>query len=243
MPSIIRIDNHYAPSELDLLSDGVVATSSLDSNSTNTSMDNSTAIKEMKESERRRRQWLDPEDEFSVPIHTELPLITKSPLDMSSFLLNYRSMRRSVEIMTPSSSLSQSKRQSASTTHLHPSLPDGPIYIHHRSTLADTPLSSAISSCRHLQKTKYQRQSVPPSTRALDCRMDRVLSNSAGGAQIQEDQDQYDKYMRLPSSSSHTSKPRYPSPATETAVMTLGEQSYLESHIASISQWLTSNAV
>ena len=49
--------------------------------------------------------------QFSVPIHTESPLVTKGPIDMSSFLLNYRTMHRSIEIMTPP--VSQSTTTSA----------------------------------------------------------------------------------------------------------------------------------
>ncbi|KAG0301917.1 hypothetical protein BGZ97_002556, partial [Linnemannia gamsii] len=113
MPSVINTtttNNHFsAPSELDLLSDSAAISSS----STHPSLrsnNNNENIQELKDRERRRRrQWLEPEDEFSVPIHTESPLITKRPLDMSSFLLNYRTMRRSVEIMTPPPSSVPSK--------------------------------------------------------------------------------------------------------------------------------------
>ncbi|KAF9090871.1 hypothetical protein BGX23_005638 [Mortierella sp. AD031] len=116
MPSVIN--NHFSttstPSELDLLSDD--ATPSYYSRSLNSNQQDNRPIQDLKD--RRRRQWLEPEDEFSVPIHTESPLITKSPLDMSSFLLNYRAMRRSVEIMTPPPSPSSNKNHSSSDSSL-----------------------------------------------------------------------------------------------------------------------------
>ncbi|KAF9146358.1 hypothetical protein BGX30_001372 [Mortierella sp. GBA39] len=239
MPSIINTTNDHfssAPSGLDFLSDSVASTSSLRSNKN----DNSTTIQELKDRERRRRQWLEPEDEFSVPIHTESPLITKSPLDMSSFLLNYRAMHRSVEIMTPPPS---KNHDGLSSTPLHPTLPDGPIYIHHRSTLAESPLSNVLSSCAHLQRFDHPYNSAVPSSKGPDCRMSRVLSNSAqqqsgaGGALAKEGQDRYHSYSQDSASSSpRSTQSRSNDPSS-------GEHSFLESHIASINQWLTSNAI
>ncbi|KAF9539184.1 hypothetical protein EC957_005732 [Mortierella hygrophila] len=239
MPSIINTTNDYfssGPTGLDFLSDSAASTSSLRSNKN----DNSTTIQELKDRERRRRQWLEPEDEFSVPIHTESPLITKSPLDMSSFLLNYRAMHRSVEIMTPPPS---KNHDGLSSTPLHPTLPDGPIYIHHRSTLAESPLSNVLSSCGHLQRFDHQSNYAVPSSKGPDCRMSRVLSNSAqqqsgaGGALAKDDQDRYHTYSQDSASSSpRSTQSRSNDPSS-------GEHSFLESHIASINQWLTSNAV
>ncbi|KAF9339619.1 hypothetical protein BGZ91_005291 [Linnemannia elongata] len=242
MPSIINTTNNHfssAPSELDLLSDSVASTSSLRSNKN----DNSTTLQELKDRERRRRQWLEPEDEFSVPIHTESPLITKSPLDMSSFLLNYRNMRRSVEIMTPPPTTPSKNHDGLSSTPLHPTLPDGPIYIHHRSTLAESPLSNVLSSCAHLQCFDHQPNSAVPSSKGPDCRMNRVLSNSAqqqsgtGGALTKESQERYYNY----SQESAPSSPRFTQSRSNDP--SSGEHSFLESHIASISHWLTSNAI
>ncbi|KAF9150243.1 hypothetical protein BG015_007942 [Linnemannia schmuckeri] len=244
MPSVINTSNNHfssVPSELDLLSDSAVSTtaSSLRSNKN----DNSSTIQELKDRERRRRQWLEPEDEFSVPIHTESPLITKSPLEMSSFLLNYRAMRRSVEIMTPpsTSNASSKNHDGLSSTPLHPTLPDGPIYIHHRSTLAEGPLSSVISSCVHLQC--FDHTLGIPSSKGPDCRMNRVLSNSAqqsagaGGALTKDNQDRYYSYSQDTTSLSPRSTKSRDNDTSS------GEHSFLESHIASISQWLTSNTV
>ncbi|KAG0289012.1 hypothetical protein BGZ96_007324 [Linnemannia gamsii] len=254
MPSIINTttNNHFSstPSELDLLSDSAAAATSTIQPSLRSN--NNENIQELKDRERRRRrQWLEPEDEFSVPIHTESPLITKSPLDMSSFLLNYRAMRRSVEIMMPPpSSVPSKNHEGLSSTPLHPTLPDGPIYIHHRSTLAESPLLNVLSSCAHLQCSDYNYPYNPaiPSSNGPDCRMSRVLSNSAqqqqqqqqqqpaGGALVKENQQhRYHNYTQ------DTSSPQSITPRSSDSAT--GEHSFLESHIASISQWLTSNAV
>ncbi|KAK3844879.1 MAG: hypothetical protein J3R72DRAFT_419066 [Linnemannia gamsii] len=244
MPSIINTNTHFL-SDLDLLSESAANASTTTHSSFHpNNKNNNDHIQELKDRQRRRRQWLEPEDEFSVPIHTESPLITKSPLDMSSFLLNYRAMRRSVEIMTPPSSLSHSSKNhdTPSTTTLHPALPDGPIYIHHRSTLAESPLSSIISSCAHLQCFD---NSAIPSSKGPDYRMNRVLSNSAttsqsgSGALTQHEESTQNCYYNRDTTSSR-SKSRHDGDST---TMASGEHSFLESHIASISQWLTSNAV
>ncbi|KAF9112481.1 hypothetical protein BGX27_003307 [Mortierella sp. AM989] len=101
MPSVINANT--SPSEIDFVSDKPIFYSEqLSSSSSSLSKDSSKpTIQDLKESNRRRQQWNDPDDEFSVPIHTEFPLISKSPLDMASFLLNHRTMHRSIEIMTP----------------------------------------------------------------------------------------------------------------------------------------------
>ncbi|KAF9103982.1 hypothetical protein BGX29_002609 [Mortierella sp. GBA35] len=241
MPSVIN--NHFSttstPSELDLLSDD--ATPSYYNRSLNSNQQDNRPIQDLKD--RRRRQWLEPEDEFSVPIHTESPLITKSPLDMSSFLLNYRAMRRSVEIMTPPPSPSSNKNHSSSDTSngLHPTLPDGPIYIHHRSTITGSPLSNIIS-CAHVQcfEHHHSHHLSVPSPKAPDCRMNRVLSNSALTLES-KDHHHYDYAQQQDASSINNSSRRTSGTTTPTAAS--GEHSFLESHIASIGQWLTFNAV
>ncbi|KAF8936725.1 hypothetical protein BGZ58_003803, partial [Dissophora ornata] len=104
MPSVINsnLTSTSSPSELDLVADDSIYYSN---NASKDSSKPTRTLQDLKDSARRR--WSDPEDEFSVPIHTEHPLITRNPLDMSSFLLNYRTMHRSVEIMTPPPSVSQ----------------------------------------------------------------------------------------------------------------------------------------
>ncbi|KAG0239612.1 hypothetical protein BGX31_002621 [Mortierella sp. GBA43] len=98
MPSIIN--THHTPSappsSLEFVSDDAAYYRNTHPSSPSKP---SATLQDLKES--NRRQWYDPDDEFSVPIHTKHPLITKKPLDMSSFLLNYRTMHRSIEIMTP----------------------------------------------------------------------------------------------------------------------------------------------
>ncbi|KAG0276628.1 hypothetical protein BGZ95_007272 [Linnemannia exigua] len=198
MPSIINTNTHVS-SEMDFLSDSAAIAS------TTTPKNNNDRIQELKDRQRRRRQWLEPEDEFSVPIHTESPLITKSPLDMSSFLLNYRAMHRSVEIMTPPSSLSDSSKNHNCFEN------------------------SAISS-----------------SKGPDCRMNRVLSNSAttsqsgSGALNQDEERTQNRNYNWDTTTSRHTKSRHDGDSTTVAS---GEHSFLESHIASISKWLTSNAV
>ncbi|KAI1316271.1 hypothetical protein EDD11_010179 [Mortierella claussenii] len=103
MPSVIH--NHTqtsapssSPSGLEFVPDSSIYTNPSSSSPKPTVHD----LKGSSRLQRLRQQWSDPDDEFSVPIHTEYPLITKNhPLDISSFLLNYRTMHRSIEIMTP----------------------------------------------------------------------------------------------------------------------------------------------
>jgi hypothetical protein len=83
------------------------------------------------------------------------------------------------------------------------------------------------------------------SPKGPDCRMNRVLSNSAqqhhhqqqAAAGILTNENQQDQFYNC---TQDTSSPRS---ITSRSDSTAGEHSFLESHIASISQWLTANAV
>ncbi|KAF9361519.1 hypothetical protein BGX34_007094 [Mortierella sp. NVP85] len=153
MPSIINtLHTPTASSSFDFVDNPAYFTS--DRTSSHGTSKNT--VQDLKESN-HRRQWYDPEDEFSVPIHTEHPLITKNPLNMSSFLLNYRAMHRSIEIMTPPPS-SQINEEPSPKSSLYPTIPDGPIYIHHRSTMAGSALSNVVS-CPHIHCLQHNRQS------------------------------------------------------------------------------------
>ncbi|KAF9982851.1 hypothetical protein BGZ75_005682 [Mortierella antarctica] len=102
MPSVVNTNLSsplHPPSELDFVSDDALSYTRPSSFHPQDSAQKDHTVQKLKEL--RRRQWSDPDDEFSVPIHTESPLITKKPLGTSSFLLHYRAMHRSVEIMTP----------------------------------------------------------------------------------------------------------------------------------------------
>ncbi|KAF8951591.1 hypothetical protein BGZ46_003903, partial [Entomortierella lignicola] len=141
MPSVINAN--IISSEIDFSDKPIFYTQP-----SSTSSKDST-INDIKESNRRRQQWCDPDDEFSVPIHTEFPLISKEPLDISSFLLNHRTMNRSIEIMTPPPvTHEEGSSSSSSSSTFYPMIPDGPIYIHHRSTMTESPLASVVS-CPH----------------------------------------------------------------------------------------------
>ncbi|KAG0357599.1 hypothetical protein BGZ54_000269 [Gamsiella multidivaricata] len=147
MPSVINtnLTSSSAPSELDFVADDAVYFNS-SPNSTKDPSSSARTVQDLKDSNRRR--WSDPEDEFSVPIYTEHPLITKKPLNMSSFLLNYRAMHRSIEIMTPPAMQINDEAMptsSMTTSPLHPTIPDGPIYIHHRSTTTGCALSNVTN--------------------------------------------------------------------------------------------------
>ncbi|KAG0327096.1 hypothetical protein BG004_002836, partial [Podila humilis] len=157
MPSVIS--THSSSSEMDFIADDKLYFDQNVSHNNSTNEEEGSSArsshfmnKNIKQ-QQQRPHWFDPDDEFSVPIHTELPLITKrTPLKMSSFLFNYRTMHRSIEIMTPPSrsssptptSSSSSPSPSSSSLSLCPTIPEGPIYIHHRSTKADSPLSSKM---------------------------------------------------------------------------------------------------
>ncbi|KAF9288330.1 hypothetical protein BGZ68_000460, partial [Mortierella alpina] len=102
MPSVVNTNlssSANALSELDFVSDDALSYTRSSTFHPQDSAQKDRTVQKLKEL--RRRQWSDPDDEFSVPIHTESPLITKKPLGTSSFLLHYRAMHRSVEIMTP----------------------------------------------------------------------------------------------------------------------------------------------
>ncbi|KAG0092729.1 hypothetical protein BGZ93_008199 [Podila epicladia] len=137
MPSVISPSSSHSSSEIDFVPDGLC----YDHHASH-STKGSSATDNIQELKKQQQRWSDPDDEFSVPIHTESPLIAKkAPLGMSSFLLNYRAMHRSIEIMTPPSQPTKTSSDSTATS-LHPTMPDGPFYIHHRSTKADSPLAS-----------------------------------------------------------------------------------------------------
>ncbi|KAG0016298.1 hypothetical protein BGZ81_011302, partial [Podila clonocystis] len=100
MPSVISPSSSHSSSEIDFVPDDLYDVQSHASHSSK----GSSAHDNIQELKRQQQRWSDPDDEFSVPIHTESPLIAKKgPLGMSSFLLNYRAMHRSIEIMTPPS--------------------------------------------------------------------------------------------------------------------------------------------
>ncbi|KAG9320270.1 hypothetical protein KVV02_003927 [Mortierella alpina] len=245
MPSVVNTNlssSLHPPSELDFVSDDALSYTRASSFHPQDSAQKDHTVQKLKEL--GRRQWSDPDDEFSVPIHTESPLITKKPLGTSSFLLHYRAMHRSVEIMTPPVSQIGRMHDLASPSPLHPTIPDGPIYIHHRSTMSASPLSKAIS-CSHISCFEHN-QCAPLPSRSSTCQQRRLPLGSLDG---QESQDT--------AVSSHVNS-RAPSPwlpegslSSSSSSTTLGnstastrsadEHSFLESHIASIGQWLLFN--
>ncbi|KAF9957013.1 hypothetical protein BGZ72_002251 [Mortierella alpina] len=140
MPSVVNtnLTSPLRPSELDFVSDEALTYTRSSPLYPQDSAQKDGSVQKLKEL--RRRQWSDPDDElvfiipgrlhhtnathpclsvqFSVPIHTESPLITKKPLGTSSFLLHYRAMHRSVEIMTPP--VSQISRVAIASPPDHP---------------------------------------------------------------------------------------------------------------------------
>jgi hypothetical protein len=70
MPSIINTNAFFSsgPSEQDLLSGSVTSTTTSTFHSNNNSGDN---IQELKDRQRRRRMWLEPEDEVCLVVLAE----------------------------------------------------------------------------------------------------------------------------------------------------------------------------
>ncbi|KAF9389347.1 hypothetical protein CPB97_011566 [Podila verticillata] len=236
MPSVISPRSSHSASEIDFIpDDGLYYDHSHASHSSKGSSapDN---IKELKQQQQQQR-WSDPDDEFSVPIHTESPLIAKKgPLGMSSFLLNYRTMHRSIEIMTPPSQHSTKSPSDSSTTSLHPTVPDGPFYIHHRSTKAESPLASVVS-CSHVHCFQHNHHpyNVSRTGQCQDSR--RLLSAAAPVAPGSSHQFQGEEPSSSTSSrSSSRNHSRTPSSSGSEG------HSLLENHIASIGQWLSLNS-
>ncbi|KAF9310473.1 hypothetical protein BG003_008521 [Podila horticola] len=232
MPSVISPSSSHSSSEIDFVPDDLY----YDHSHASHSPKGSSATDSIKEFKQQQR-WSDPEDEFSVPIHTESPLIAKKgPLGMSSFLLNYRAMHRSIEIMTPPSQHS-TKSSSDSTTPLHPTMPDGPFYIHHRSTKADSPLTSVVS-CSHVHCFQHNHHpyNVSRTGQCQDSR--RLLSTVAPVAPGSSHQSQDEE----PSSSSSSSRSSSRSHSRTPSSSGSDGHSLLENHIASIGHWLSLNS-
>ncbi|GJJ69466.1 hypothetical protein EMPS_01812 [Entomortierella parvispora] len=211
--------------------------------STNTPSNND--IQSLKNEARRRKQlWSDPDDEFSVPIHTESPLVTKGPIDMSSFLLNYRTMHRSIEIMTPPVSQSTTTGAAAPSpsSSIHPSVPDGPFYIHHRSRIACSPLSTVLS-CPHVSCLHHKRplHATGSSTSCQQYSGFLVEDESPRDFHFHTTQEK-----RAPSSSSsiHTTPRHSRTSSSSSAKTTMAaapafvQQTLLDGHISAIGQWL-----
>lgn len=240
MPSVVNTNlssSANALSELDFVSDDALSYTRSSTFHPQDSAQKDRTVQKLKEL--RRRQWSDPDDEFSVPIHTESPLITKKPLGTSSFLLHYRAMHRSVEIMTPPVSQIGRMHDVASPSPLHPTIPDGPIYIHHRSTMSASPLSKVIS-CSHVNCFEHNQCASLPS-RPSTCHQSRLPLGSLDG-QDHQDATASSQIASRPSSpwlpeGSPSTAPSNPTAPTRSA----DEHSFLESHIASISQWLLFN--
>jgi len=86
-----------------------------------------------------------------------------------------------------------------------------------------------------------------------DCRMNRVLSNSATGgvslsspptqAQQGDDESQRDRRNQFYHNYNDSRRTQQQQQQQDATFVASGEHSFLESHIASIGQWLTSNAI
>lgn len=237
MPSIIN--THHTPSappsSLEFVSDDAAYYRNTHPSSPSKP---SATLQDLKES--NRRQWYDPDDEFSVPIHTKHPLITKKPLDMSSFLLNYRTMHRSIEIMTPPPSSQISDEPSSKPSSLlHPTIPDGPIYIHHRSTLAGSAISDAVS-CPHVNCLEHSRQSYSCARSGPSTCLKKQLFPSR--LVDQDSQETLSRPTTFPYNNSGHEGLSSTSRLSSSVNPSSQEHTFLESHIASIGQWLSLNA-
>ncbi|KAG0074127.1 hypothetical protein BGZ92_003520 [Podila epicladia] len=227
MPSVISPSSSHSSSEIDFVPDGLC----YDHHASH-STKGSSATDNIQELKKQQQRWSDPDDEFSVPIHTESPLIAKkAPLGMSSFLLNYRAMHRSIEIMTPPSQPTKTSSDSTATS-LHPTMPDGPFYIHHRSTKADSPLASVVS-CSHVHCFQHNHHpyNVSRTGQCQDSR--RLLSTAAPGTSPLQDEESCSSLASSRASSRNHS--RTPSSSGE-------GHSLLENHIATIGHWLSLNS-
>ncbi|KAG0039682.1 hypothetical protein BGZ82_007124 [Podila clonocystis] len=112
-------------------------------------------------------------------------------------------------------------------------MPDGPFYIHHRSTKADSPLASVVS-CSHVHCFQHNHHSYNVSARTGQCQDSRRLLSAAAPRTPPQTQDEESSS----SSSSRTSSrnhSRTPSSSGE-------GHSLLENHIASIGHWLSLNS-
>ncbi|KAG0353135.1 hypothetical protein BG005_007507 [Podila minutissima] len=228
MPSVISPSSSHSSSEIDFVPDDLY----YDPHASHASK-GSSATDNIQEIKKQQQRWSDPDDEFSVPIHTESPLIAKKgPLGMSSFLLNYRAMHRSIEIMTPPSQPTKSSSDSTTTTSLHPTMPDGPFYIHHRSTKADSPLASVVS-CSHVHCFQHNHHPYNVSRTGQCQDGPRLLSAAAPGSSPSQGEE-----PSSPSPSSRASSRNH----SRTPSSSGDDHSLLENHIASIGHWLSLNS-
>ncbi|KAF9896494.1 hypothetical protein BX616_007333, partial [Lobosporangium transversale] len=86
---------------------------------------------------------------------------------------------------------------SATSSHIYPTIPDGPIYIHHRSTIAESPISNVIS-CPHINCYEHGRHFHSISRPGTPmCQKNKLLSSR------QNDQDMKDDNYDTQDSSFH----------------------------------------